>query len=507
MPSDAHDFLLMYTDLESRVSTDTLVDILRDFLTQALGGEVRISEQLDVEEIASVLARLVTSEGIAAEQIEELMSLFARFLEGPALQQHVGAEYLQAALHNVQMGIRRLPLSVVNEMMQYNIGRRLTQAVMYPFAGSHEEIEATRRAENLRVLQGLAQMALPEIAPLAFFLGAGASKPPPSDIPTVDELLDRLWTKADRMQGKPLQKLQAWCRENSIESIEEMLTAVTISRLIIQSPKVHGLLNSVLYPEWKRLKDISVRGVDAVLLLETEVSSFFSLMMGTMLEARPNAIHNAIADCAKARQAVDILTTNYDTCIEQALDGIDMAFKYGLETVEPSDGVALVKMHGSINWYYCEACQGVFLPAAGAVLHALDQGVPYTVTGMCPRCTAPAAQLIVPPIAHKYITHPPILQVWERGRHILERARAVVVVGYSFAAADDYIGRMLVRAFADDPDKALVCVDIADRAITRCAALLEANVPAFDRWRRFFPLQGDGSTLVPELIESLRGPK
>lgn len=504
MVIDAHDFVLMYIDIESRDSIDTLVGILRDFLGQALAGEVRISEPLDVEEIASALARLVGTGEVPLNDMQELASQFARFVEGLAIAQQVPFEYLHAAVDKVRAGFRGLPRSVVDELTTYNIGRRLTQAVMYPYAGGHERLEAARQAENEGVLERLAGRALPQTAPVVFFLGAGASKPAPSDIPTVNELLGQLWSKSDRMQPKPLEKLKAWCRENSIDNIEEMLTAVTISRLIIQSPKVHGLLNSVLYPEWKRLRDISVRGVDAVLLLEKEVNSFFSLMMGTMLNARPNAIHSAIAGCAKEREAVHILTTNYDTCIEQALNAVNVPYNYGLETSEPSEAVALVKMHGSINWYYCEACQGVFLPAAEAVLHALEQGVPYAVTGMCPHCSGATTQLIVPPIAHKYITHPPILQVWERGRHILELADVVVVVGYSFAAADDYIGRMLVRAFAHDGEKALLCVDVADRAISRCRALLEAHVPGFDSQRRFFPLHGDGSTLVADVIGSMK---
>lgn len=70
-----------------------------------------------------------------------------------------------------------------------------------------------------------------------FFLGAGASKPHPSNIPTVNELLDELWKKSNRLESKPLSKLEKWCEENNIRNIEELLTAVTLSDFMIRNPK------------------------------------------------------------------------------------------------------------------------------------------------------------------------------------------------------------------------------------------------------------------------------
>ena len=51
----------------------------------------------------------------------------------------------------------------------------------------------------------------PEEARLAFLLGAGASKPKPSDIPTVKELLPDLLTRARRLDRPDLQKLADFC--------------------------------------------------------------------------------------------------------------------------------------------------------------------------------------------------------------------------------------------------------------------------------------------------------
>ena len=78
---------------------------------------------------------------------------------------------------------------------------------------------------------------------------------------------------------------------------------------------------------------------------------------------------------------------------------------------------------------------------------------------MCSNCQALAKQFIIPQIANKYLTHPPIVQVWEEGRRRLEAARVFVIISYSFADADDYIAKMLVKAIGRDADKIIIVVN------------------------------------------------
>jgi NAD-dependent SIR2 family protein deacetylase len=366
--------------------------------------------------------------------------------------------------------------------------------------GKKEEKE---EEEQEKVFQSIGKISLAESDRVLFFVGAGASKPSPSNIPTVDELLPELWKKSSRMETKPLEKLQTWCRENNIENIEEMLTAVTISNFIIKSPKVHGLLNSVLYPEWKSLKEISIRDIDSVLLMDNMLNTFFSLLVGTMLQAKPNAIHKSIAEYMKIKGNGDILTTNYDSCIDQAFDELGVEYDYVFNAADGSSVLSLVKMHGSINWFYCDTCQSVFLPSIEAVAQAIDKDIPYAVTGMCRHCNAPAQQFIIPPTAHKYLTHPPIVQVWDRGRKILEQAKVFVIIGYSFADTDDYIAKMLVQAVGQDPKKNVIIVDIDAKTIDKCKSFIKLHVDAFDEKKSFFPLQGDAAEFVPKVIKIL----
>jgi len=371
------------------------------------------------------------------------------------------------------------------------------------------EDEVRRQAEKEeternQVLESISEIRLEDGKKILFFLGAGASKPAPSNIPTVNELLPELWKKSGRLETKPLERLEHWCVENGIENIEEMLTAVTVSNFIIRNSKVHGLLNSVLYPEWASFKEISIRDIDAVLLLENMLNTFFSLLVGTMLKAKPNPIHESISEFAKSRQAlVNLMTTNYDACMEQALDRAGVPFSFVLASSEESSNLKLIKMHGSINWFYCDACQNVFLPPIGTIVKAMENDVLYAVLGMCNHCGAPARQFIIPPITYKYLTHPPIVQVWEAGRRILGQSSLIIIVGYSFSAGDDYIAKMLVKAIGEDPGKRIIVVSTNRQAIERAREFIRSHVSSFDETKSFLPLLGDGVTLVPQIVAAL----
>ena len=337
---------------------------------------------------------------------------------------------------------------------------------------------------------------------ILFFLGAGASRPPPSNIPTINELLQELWRTAGRIHPNPLEKLQRWCEETNIKNIEELLTAITISDLIIRNPKVLHLLVSVLYSDSEKLREIPLREIDAILRHEDTVKMFFSLLAGMMLKAEPNAVHRSIAEYAKEKiGVVNIITTNYDCCMEIALKELDVPYHHVLNM--PSDALkrlALVKMHGSVNWFYCDGCERVYF--SPIVRESDNNEVPYPIVGMCRYCNRPITQFIIPPIAYKFLTHPPIIQVWEYGRALLERSKIMVIIGYSFSAADDYIVKMIKKAIREHPNKYVIVINKSPQDITRCKNMI-TYVESFDVENNFFPLYGDAAELVPKLVELL----
>ena len=215
----------------------------------------------------------------------------------------------------------------------------------------------------------------PESARLAFLLGAGASKPTPSDIPTVKELLPDLLSRARRLDRPDLQKLADFCDESRIDNIEDLLTAAQLSEFCSRNPSVLRLVDFLIYRREPVSEDILYRrsrgpvaDLSAVAFLQDTLQMLFGLLSSRMLPAKPNAGHSAIAKYVRTNPDSAIVTTNYDCCMDLALEKNDAAFSYLVdfanrkEESEPKEKAAsLIKLHGSLNWFYCETCQQVHL--------------------------------------------------------------------------------------------------------------------------------------------------
>ena len=87
----------------------------------------------------------------------------------------------------------------------------------------------------------------PERLNLCFLLGAGASKPTPSDIPTVKELLPELLERARRLDREDVTRLADYCERRRIDNIEDLLTAAHLATFCSRNPIVLGLVNFLLY--------------------------------------------------------------------------------------------------------------------------------------------------------------------------------------------------------------------------------------------------------------------
>jgi NAD-dependent SIR2 family protein deacetylase len=395
-----------------------------------------------------------------------------------------------------------LPVSLSEDI--YNLVRSEVGAA----AGLEMLVKPKRKKEEKRriseaKIENVSKIAVDLDQPALFFLGAGASKPPPSNIPVVSELLDELWKRSNKMENKPLAKLEAWCTENKINNIEEMLTGVTLSDFMRRNRKVHNLLNSVLYPEWSSLKELSIRDVESVSSFQNMIDTFFSLLVGTMLNAQPNPIHGAIADFIKSFGNTNIVTTNYDVCMDQALDNAKIEHSYVIGSHNGKGSVPLVKMHGSINWFYCQTCQNVLMPTVENMRNAVKNDVPYAVTGMCPVCTAPTKQFIVPPTTYKFLIYPPIVEVWNAGRQIFESSKIYVIIGYSFSLGDDYISKMLLKAIREDPTKQLIIIDKSNETIERFKSYVRTHTVSFKE-ENFHDFTGPAEEIAPKVIKALK---
>jgi len=102
----------------------------------------------------------------------------------------------------------------------------------------------------------------------------------------------------------------------------------------------------------------------------------------------------------------------------------------------------LLKMHGSINWHFCKACNKIFIPGDKfAKPVGKTHGNEYMNMIGCPHCSKnnrlwSLRQLIVPPTYFKGYTIPNLQDVWILAFERLREADEIHFLGYSLSDID-----------------------------------------------------------------------
>lgn len=369
----------------------------------------------------------------------------------------------------------------------------------------------------------------PSQGQITFLLGAGSSKPSPSGIPTVKELLPQLLERARRLDRDDVTKLADFCEERDITNIEDLLTAAQLATFTSRSPTILRLLNYLLYgrevegPEdeagiyaetWESFGRRYVRrtsgplaNVSSVAFLQDTLQVLFGLLASTMLPAKPNKAHEAIANHAASHPNTVIVTTNYDCCMDLALEAEKQPFTYRVDFANrptkhegASTPTRLIKLHGSLNWYYCETCQEVQHVDIGNIVEQYTKDKsPYPVIGICRDCGGQRRGLLVPPLAMKFDVAPPLTPLLSDAGDAFDSADVIVVVGFSFADADVYISRMLSKAMQTKGQQRLIIVDPDQDIVSRVRRKFKASIPNFDE-NRIMRLASDCAESLPKFL-------
>jgi len=388
---------------------------------------------------------------------------------------------------------------------------------------------------GLKPFDALATTLDPRSLRLSFLLGAGASKPEPSNIPTVKELLPELLERGRRLDRDDVTKLADFCERRKIINIEDLLTAAQVATFCSRNPSILQLVNYLLYGSDSRpyeteffagtttLGEVVRRrprelaaDLSSVAFLQDTLQVLFGLLSSTMLPAKPNAAHEAIASYAKGHEGSTIVTTNYDCCMDLALGDVIKDFDYRLEFANlrtentgqnDTDELLpipilteLIKLHGSLNWFYCETCQEVQLfDIRQMVDNFLQDIAPYPVIGICRSCGGQSRGLLVPPLAMKFDLAPPLTPLSAGADEAFGAADAIIVVGFSFADADLYISRMLSKSMQTKSDQRLFIVDPEEQVASRVRRKFKASIPNFDA-SRIIRMTGDCADVLPRFL-------
>lgn len=262
---------------------------------------------------------------------------------------------------------------------------------------------------------------------IVFFLGAGASVKAgvPDTFSFVREFVDSLTNEREKQTvTKIIDILTEWRKEEiDIELLLETLTKLQNKEaepLLLFYANKTFILESELkkQPIIKKLKDF----IKSKAIVSEDKIAYFKPMLGFIEEYRP----------------LDIISLNYDTCIEQLArvnrwvchDGFDDTWKP--ETFEDlASDLRLYKLHGSILWYETDNADYIKIKTLSK-----DSEI-QLATG------EKAQNLMLYPM-QKMGYSAPLLDILVRTKRLLEskECELLVVVGYSFR--DEHITKIVL---------------------------------------------------------------
>jgi len=380
--------------------------------------------------------------------------------------------------------------------------------------------EIEEKIQSIEVVdEEIWEIKVNEDAKITFLLGAGASAP--SGIPTVDKLLPELWKRAKKIGREDLDKLADWCNDRGITNIEDLLTAAYISNFAAKNPSITALLDYFIFSggqefleeEFTISRHRKIRSseidVSSISFLQDTLQTLFGLLTSTMISASPNSTHRAIVDFIKDHKNTSIITTNYDGCMDEALlkEKIILKGTISGENENNPDAVQLIKMHGSINWAYCDSCQDVREFDLLKLKEIYEDDIlSYPVLGICKKCGGLRRPLLVPPLSFKFLMFPNLIDIWNSARQAIDEADYLIIVGYSFSEADTYITKIISRSMSIKNRQKMIIVNTNPNLVPTLRERFSAHIDGFDK-KRVLKICKSCDETLPEILGSILGKK
>jgi NAD-dependent SIR2 family protein deacetylase len=194
----------------------------------------------------------------------------------------------------------------------------------------------------------------------------------------------------------------------------------------------------------------------------------------------------------KYNNNISIITLNYDTLLEQAFDFLFKKFGYidycthlmNYDKIEelkqfnfwinPREPISteenynpvpikIIKLHGSLNWKYCNCCNQMLLTPWDRTID-LQKGkfLGFTFPDnekyeyVCPLDGTEFHTLIMPPTYIKQLNQPVISQLISEASREIRDAKKIVFVGYSLSDADVHIKALFKKQLRNDQEVVVV---------------------------------------------------
>lgn len=315
-----------------------------------------------------------------------------------------------------------------------------------------------------------------------FILGAGASRE--AGAPLMSDFLDiaqdllvegRLSNDTKHFQGvfELLAELQIVHSKSSLDlnNIESIFGAIEMSKIIgrLVSREQHEI-------------EIALDSIRRLIVRTLEETVKFTVTNG---EIQPHSSYEKFSDLVlelieRRNRRVSIITFNYDIALDIALHRSGLKINYMIPGKLHTDGVNLLKLHGSINWGRCanQECNSIvpheidrFLrsyqpPYSSQVVrkdHRVHISDSLAKLQHCNQQIRGSDSVLIPPTWNKSDYHGMLAKVWSEAADSLNSARYIYVMGYSLPESDAFFrylfalgtaGKSRIQSFAVfDPDE------------------------------------------------------
>jgi hypothetical protein len=197
---------------------------------------------------------------------------------------------------------------------------------------------------------------------------------------------------------------------------------------------------------------------------------------------------------------VSVVTLNWDIVAENHISqgvnyGIDIELLGNDEGLIKSNGILLLKVHGSSNWVYCDCCRKIFIGTGKtavqykaylevedfSLFNSIDDCISEKLqrernSSKCSYCDNTLTGRVATFSYRKDLFISQFQAIWERAYNVLSHSDNWLFIGYSMPEADFEFRHLLKSA------------QLARKDLSKweCKVVLKNDITAVERYRKFF---------------------
>lgn len=309
----------------------------------------------------------------------------------------------------------------------------------------------------------------PEKRDAVILFGAGASYP--DGVPLQKEILPII------LNGKNEEINSSEIGQAVIKFIQENFSVNDVN----QYPRLEAIFGFIDYFLYQRESLSSFYSNSYIFSLKEYLIKLIHYVVNYKTNVPSNCYLEFWNQVKKTNKNISFITLNYDTLLEQAFNNlykknnyidycthfmnyeyIDKLLNYHF-WINPREPLPyknentphlfkIIKIHGSLNWKYCNCCNQVLLTPWDRKIDLMkNKFLGYTYPDnkeyefLCPIDDTEFQTLIMPPTFVKNLDQPVLSQLRNEAAREIRAAKKLIIIGYSMSYADIHIKALLKK--------------------------------------------------------------